>query len=172
MRKKLIILVVIAVSLGGSFFVLSSVLGKNLLKNLSSYTPGYVLKKQKPSATIGETKVFLDIAKTPSEKQKGLSGRTSLAQDEGMLFVWDAPTTPGFWMKDMNFAIDIIWIREGKVIAITGNAQPEPAKPHSELTLYYPPEPVTHVLEVNARFVDEHGIVVGDSVDFSNLQRE
>jgi uncharacterized membrane protein (UPF0127 family) len=163
MRKKLLVLMVIAISLGGAFFILSSLLGANFI-NFAN-TPNYVLKKQKPKATIGKTEVFVDTARTSSEKEKGLSGKKSLQENEGMLFIWDESTTPGFWMKDMNFAIDIIWIREERIVGIEENVQPEPGKKDNELTRYYPSEPITHVLEVKAGFSKVYNIMTGDRVN-------
>ena len=60
---------------------------------------------------VGKT-LQVDLALTDEEKARGLSGRESLDEDEGMLFVFDVPGNYGFWMKDMNFAIDIIWLNE------------------------------------------------------------
>lgn len=169
MRKKLYILIIAALSLGVAFFILSFNLSVNFF-NFTSFSPGYELIEKKPKLIIGETVVFVDIAKTSTEKQKGLSGRDRLDNNEGLLFVWDEPTTPGFWMKDMNFAIDIIWIVDNRVVGIEKDVQPQPGQSDNELVRHYPPEPITHVLEVNAGFSEKHEIGVGDNLEFGNLE--
>ncbi len=124
-------------------------------------------EKFMPSATIAGVKVNLEMAITPAEKAQGLSNRKSLPEDTGMLFVFDNKATPGFWMIDMHFPIDIIWILNDKVIGIAKNAQPELGKRPMDLKRYYPPEAINYVLEVNAGFTDKNGIEVGDSVIFN-----
>jgi len=70
--------------------------------------------------------IKVDLALTEAQREQGLSGRQSLNENEGMLFVFDSPGNYPFWMKDMNFPIDIIWLSEdGSVIYIKKNALPE-----------------------------------------------
>lgn len=88
------------------------------------------------------------IADSAGEREKGLSSQKSLKSDEGILFVFDKSGYYGFWMKEMNFPIDIIWIDENwKVIGINKNLKPE-----SYPKIYYPPKPVKYVLEISAKF--------------------
>src|SRR4051812_1798797 len=54
--------------------------------------------------------VVVDLATTPTTREQGLSGRAALPENHGMLFVFDTPGVYPFWMKDMNFPIDMIWI--------------------------------------------------------------
>src|SRR3989344_4329125 len=58
---------------------------------------------------VGETTVMAEVADTLALQTRGLSGRTSLGEGEGMLFIFDQEGTHGIWMKDMHFAIDIVW---------------------------------------------------------------
>jgi len=105
--------------------------------------------------------VFIEIADTEKERRQGLSERVSLSVGYGLLFIHETRETPSYWMKDMFFPIDIIWIDDGEVIGLTQNAEPEnPAR-----TFYTPPSPVTHVLEVNAGFIEQRGISVGNTID-------
>ena len=68
--------------------------------------------------------IKVELAITPEARARGLSGRQGLTQDEGMLFVFDTPGKYPFWMKDMNFAIDMIWISEdSKVVYIKKDAR-------------------------------------------------
>lgn len=126
----------------------------------------------KPKVYIGETKVYVDIADTPQERQIGLSERKKLGGNEGMLFIFEKEDTrPSFWMEGMNFAIDIIWINDGEVVQIDLNVQrPPPDTPSSELKLYQPYIGIDYVLEVPAGFVKQAGIAVGDAVDLSQIK--
>ena len=77
---------------------------------------------------------------------------------------------PPFWMKDMKFAIDIIWINDSEIVQIDKNVQPPaPNTVDEDLLLYIPSQPIDYVLEVNANFTEENNIKVGDSIDLSSL---
>ena len=126
------------------------------------------------AVVIGKTKVFVDIADTPNERQKGLSGRKSLGKNEGMLFVFESKDTqPAFWMQGMFIPIDIIWINDGVISQLDVNI-PQPKKDtlSSDLPLYKALVPVDYVLEVNAGFVKNRGLAIGDSVDLSGAIAE
>ena len=98
---------------------------------------------------------------------KGLGGRDSLARDRGMLFVFPQVGTHAFWMKDMRFAIDIIWISEDKrVVHLQADAPaPAPDAPDSSLPVYMPGTGAKYVLEVNAGLAAEKGVRVGDTAE-------
>jgi len=123
---------------------------------------------------VGETEISVEIADTFQKRQKGLSERESLAEGEGMLFVFAQENIqPPFWMKEMKFAIDIIWIDDNKIVQINESVLvPEPDTPNSELKFYSPNQPIDYVLEVNAGFVDENNIKIGDDVDLSGINSE
>lgn len=109
-------------------------------------------------------KVKVEIADTTAERKKGLSGRKSLEEDHGMLFSFEGKElTPGFWMKDMLFPLDIIWIKGDEIVKIDKNVA-IPGKKETTFKLYYPPVSVNYVLEVNAGFSDKNKIKVGDTV--------
>ena len=112
---------------------------------------------------IGGVKVLVDVAITKEEHNMGLSFRTSLSENQGMLFVFEYPDTYGFWMKDMNFPIDMIWISEDKkIVSIRENALPE-SYPES----YSPKDKSKYVLEVAAGFSDKNNLKEGDQVTFT-----
>src|SRR3989338_5042145 len=73
-------------------------------------------EKQFFDIRISNVKIKAELADTPEKRALGLSGRETLGNDEGMLFVFDEPNTRQFWMKNMNFALDIIWIDENKKV--------------------------------------------------------
>ncbi len=99
-----------------------------------------------------------EIVATDNDKQRGLGGRKSICTDCGMLFVFDSPNRYSFWMKDMRFALDLLWIMEDKVVFIEKNIPP------SFPGTMNPPADAEQVLELSAGAVDKFGIVVGDSV--------
>lgn len=119
---------------------------------------------------INETKLKVEIADTPTKRSKGLSGRESLGQDEGMLFLFSSSQKHSFWMKGIKFPLDFIWINENEVVDITANAQP-PASDQKDgnLPVYSPKVEVDKVLEVNSGLVERLKIKVGDMIKISNL---
>lgn len=119
-----------------------------------------------PDPTVvvaGSTIIKVDIADTPAKQARGLSYRTSLASDRGMLFIFPRPGPQRFWMNEMNFALDFIWIRDGKVVEVHENIQP-PSQTGGKPVFIVPVEHADSVVEVNAGFIKTHGIKVGDSV--------
>ena len=124
----------------------------------------YFLSYQKslPALTINGVTIGVVLSKTPEERTQGLSERGTLPANEGMLFLFDSTDYHAFWMKDMRFPIDIIWIDESHAIVdIAKNVLPE-----SFPASFIPSKAARYVLEVNANFVDRNGIAIGDSVRF------
>jgi len=117
---------------------------------------------------IGNAVVFVELAQTSEEQAKGLSGRQTLGANSGMLFIFSSPGNYAFWMPEMNFPLDIIWMDGARrVIGVTENAPPLSDK--TKPVLYRPPSPAQYVLEVNAGFARRHGIKVGDEALFKNI---
>src|ERR671921_2143509 len=78
-----------------------------------------------PSVQIKGLKINVSLAETPEQQAKGLSIKNTLNENEGMLFIFDTPKEYSFWMKDMKFPIDIIWISsDNKIVHIEKNLQP------------------------------------------------
>lgn len=111
---------------------------------------------------VGSAAFQVEIAKTPKEQAKGLSGRKSLKEDRGMLFVYEEPKFASFWMKDMLIPLDFIWIREGEVVRIDQNIAPEDYQPPETIT---PKQKIDKVLEVNAGAIERYGIEIGDGIE-------
>lgn len=128
-------------------------------------TPNAALRKVQVS--IGNKTFEVEVANTAIERMRGLSGRDSLGENDGMFFVFDKTSSSyGFWMKDMKFPIDIIWINGGRVIGFSENVVPELGKPAWSLKIYYPPDAVDRVLEVNAGAVKKYDIKIGDQLTY------
>lgn len=125
---------------------------------------------EKSSLRIGTLSIPVEIARTDAERARGLSGRMVLPENEGMLFVFERAGMYQFWMPEMRFPIDILWIENGKVVGITPNISNEfdPKNP----MIYSPPSPVRSVLEVNAGFAEKHGIRLEDAVALPYLFRK
>ena len=105
--------------------------------------------------------VSVTVVDSPDTRQKGLSRHPGLAENEGMFFVFNAPEILSFWMKDMLFAIDIIWISsDWRIVDITKNITPE-----TYPDTFSPAMPVQYVLEVSAGFVDANNVKIGQSVE-------
>lgn len=103
-----------------------------------------------------------ETAKDPATQARGLSGRLSLANNHAMLFEFDTSDKHCFWMKDMFFSLDIIWLDEQKRVVYTQeNLSPE-TYPNS----YCPPESARYVVEVKAGTVAEAGLKLGDHINF------
>ncbi|TSC77657.1 MAG: hypothetical protein G01um101424_280 [Parcubacteria group bacterium Gr01-1014_24] len=119
---------------------------------------------------IAGQNIKVELALTEREQEKGLSGRSGLEEDKGMLFVFsaqggfasggDKANHPRFWMKDMNFAIDIIWIGEDlRIVYIKKDARPE-----SYPETFGSDQNSKYVLEVIAGFADKNNLKKGDRV--------
>lgn len=117
--------------------------------------------------SIGTMNVAAKVASKASDRKKGLSNLESLPLGEGLLFVFETPGSYAFWMKDVKFAIDIIWLDENKrVVDWAVNVPPEPDRDKDELTLYRPRSEALYVLEINAGLLQLHNVQIGDLANF------
>lgn len=145
---------------------------KHLVFNNDGTTPtatvNNTIKPDIPYVQIKDIKIPVEIVETPAEVQKGLSGRTSLDASSGMLFVFTQADYYRFWMPDMYFPIDIIWINNNNIVDISHSVSNkfDPAKPK----FYLPAKKTNYVLEVNAEFSKKNNIKIGDSVFLNNVK--
>lgn len=117
------------------------------------------------SVTIGGSIVRTVIADSPAERERGLSGRRGLAPDEGMLFVFPQTGRYSFWMKDMLFPIDIVWISEtGMIVDIASSVAPE-----TYPSAFTSQGPARYVLELPAGFTTVHHVRIGDYTELKAL---
>mgnify|MGYP001616570230 FL=1 len=113
-----------------------------------------------PMVIAGRVSLTVELARTPEQQIRGLSGRPGLKSGNGMLFVYDRPQPVSIWMKDMRFPLDIVWIRDGRIVKIEKNAPPlTPAGPERIYAAM-----ADLVLEVPAGFTGRKRIRVGDMV--------
>ena len=137
-----------------AIFALVSVFA--LIKNSDLLNP--------PKAVLGERSFTVALADEPAEQMKGLSGKEKLNKDRGMLFIFEKPDLYSFWMKEMKFPLDIIFIRDGKIVKIYHDV-PAPKNDES-LPVYQTPLPSDKVLEINAGLSRQYGFKEGQSVEF------
>lgn len=128
-----------------------------------------LLSGQNATAKIKDTQFKVQVANTPKEKETGLSGKNSLPKDQGMLFLFDKTDYYSFWMKNMKFSIDIIFLEKNKIVTIHHNVQP-PKSPDESLSIYKPSAPADMVFEINGGISKEKNFQEGDTVTFTNLK--
>jgi uncharacterized membrane protein (UPF0127 family) len=131
-------------------------------QSLASKTPQAQTKLElrSPRLLINNKEIILEVSDTQATRDLGLSNRESLPEDHAMLFVFDEPGMYGFWMKDMHFSIDMVFLDENfRVITIASNVAPE-TFPEA----FLPKVPAKYVLEFNAGFAEKHNIVEGTQI--------
>lgn len=144
------------------FVVLISVFSRGQLqKDIGVFKDSDV---EKVRVSIGQSVLIAEIAYNNALMERGLGGRAYLQNDEAMIFNFDEPGFYGFWMKDMNFPIDIIWIDANKKIVFVK----EGAEPSSFPEVFMSNYPAKFVLEVNAGFCSKNKVKIGDEVNFLN----
>lgn len=121
--------------------------------------------------TVDGVTFNVEIASTMLDQTRGLSFRTSLGANDGMIFLFGSGSTQTFWMKDMNFALDMIWISGNTVAGFSQNVPaPAPGAQLWQLPIYSSPANVDKVLEVNAGTVAKYNIKVGDTVTIGKAE--
>lgn len=140
-----------------------------------------------PSARHGFARVELkgahllvEVVRDPAAHAKGLSERSSIPELGGMLFLFDKPDHYSMWMKDMRFAIDIFWVRNGIVVDLEEEVAPPsrdgmspprqsglPSRGQSFLPIYRPDMPADMVLETRAGVAKKYRITIGDGIRIS-----
>lgn len=121
-----------------------------------------------PTVKIGEHIVKLEVATTDVEIQRGLMFRTSLADDAGMVFLFRPPRPVNFWMYNCLIHLDMLFVKDGKIVKIFENVPPCKSKDYHDCPTYPPGEGilVSEVIEVKGGYAKEHGVKEGDNVSF------
>lgn len=120
---------------------------------------GFFENSRRQKLIVGGEVFVVEVARSKNEREKGLSGKRELCSDCGMLFEFPKPGKYGFWMKDMNFPLDFVWILDSRVVYVNKNI----AKDFSEVI--FPPIEIDKVLEIPAGMLDKQGIEIGDEVE-------
>jgi uncharacterized membrane protein (UPF0127 family) len=100
---------------------------------------------EKKMIRAGDCEFEVELALSPTQHYRGLSNRDDLKNDEGMLFIFDKEQDKSFVMRDMNFPLDIIFIRDFRVVNLYQNLSPEGPQPTKS---YHSGSPVDAVLEI------------------------
>ena len=168
-KKNIYILAIITLVL--VVFCLFFIKNENKGGQASTWRPGLQVTKALPQnlnankisfVKIAGQKLKVDLAITTEEQERGLSGRKDIKDDVGMLFIFQNSSKNFFWMKEMNFPIDMIWIDENfQVLYIEKNAKPE-----SYPETFGPNKNSKYVLEVKANFSEKNNLKVGEKVEF------
>lgn len=157
MKKVLIVYGLLVIVIIGIVFLRFR--GINLLPNIGGGNA---------TATIKEQEFKVEVADDDKERAKGLSDRNSLDKDRGMVFVFEKKGNYGFWMRNVKFPLDLIYISDNKITDIFKNAEPK-SENDENIPIFTPENEANFVLEINGGLSDEYGFTVGDEVVFSGI---
>lgn len=115
------------------------------------------------TAIVGGVELQIEFAKTDEARSAGLSKYAEIADDFGMVFVFERPGKHGFWMKDMHFPIDIVWIGQDMAIVHIERG----VSPDSYPSIFRPSADAAYVLETKAGFSQKQNLKIGDRIFFS-----
>lgn len=114
------------------------------------------------TVTINNHQLSAQVAETPQERESGLSGKACIANNQAMLFIFDKPDNYPFWMRDMKFSLDIVWVSpDKKIIEIQKNIAPQ-TYPES----FVNSNPAKYVMEVAAGEADVLNLQTGDQISY------
>ena len=122
-----------------------------------------------PTVKLGNEEVKLEVAQTDAEIQQGLMYRTALPETQGMVFLFNPPRPVAFWMYHCFINLDMVFIKDGKIIKISHDVPPCKSTDPNQCPRY-PSEgevEVSHVIELAGGFCERHGVKEGDSVTFN-----
>lgn len=161
MKNKVLISVIgIIVLLGLGLVILNSV--DQPLDQLSQLKS--ISDHSQVEINLGDQQLSVEVVNTPESIVQGLSGRTEMGS-HGMLFVLPEKGQPQFWMKEMRFDLDLVWIADSQIVEITGRVpKPESQILPGQLPRYLPQESVDMVLEIEAGQADDWQLQVGDDL--------
>lgn len=114
-----------------------------------------------PSVCVDQDCVIVEVVDTPAERQLGLMNRSKLAEDAGMLFVFEEMGIHSFWMKKTLIPLDAIWIGDNLHVMEIQTMVPCTQEP---CPVYTPTLPAKYVLEVNAGWAEKNGVGPGELV--------
>lgn len=159
-EKKVIYLLLLLVCIGVSTYGYYCVLEK-----VCKSAPIERIVRGEREITLPKGVVYAEVADTEASRTKGLSGRSGLKENEGLLFVFDHPGKYGFWMKDMLFAIDIIWIAEdGTVVHIEREVSPSSYFEVDPPQTFANKPDAKYVLELASGVSAKYGVYLGTKV--------
>jgi uncharacterized membrane protein (UPF0127 family) len=124
-------------------------------------TNSFLQAMEKIEISINDKKLIAEVAKTQEEKNLGLMNRSSLGENEGMLFVFEKPRRVGFWMKDTSIPLDIAYLNaEGVILEIYHLI------PYSRSSVQSKSDQICYALEVNKDWFSKNGFKIGEKIKF------
>ncbi len=108
----------------------------------------------------------LEVARTPSERARGLMERANLPQEDAMLFVFEAEEYRAFWMKNTLIPLDILFLDARGVVVDVQTMYPQIEATDGALKVYRSAQPARYALEMNAGLTESLGIAPGTQVLF------
>lgn len=119
-----------------------------------------VIEGKSAALKVNGAVIIAEIVREQEDLQRGLSGRESLPEGEGLLFDFGYSGRWGIWMKDMNFPIDIVWLdEEMKILTVKTSVAPD-----TYPEVFYPTSEARYVLEIPSGTVEKYRIEVGNRV--------
>lgn len=163
MKKKFSLYVLAAIaSLAIAWLVVSSV-NSDKVKLGAKIDPEYA----RQGIMLGGKAFTALVANTDMLRDRGLGDRDGLMQDQAMLFTFDREDKYAFWMKDMRFSIDMLWLdRDLNIVWAEKSVSPD-SYPH----VFVPPKPALYVVETNAGVADALHIKVGNKATFFSVEK-
>jgi uncharacterized membrane protein (UPF0127 family) len=153
MKKEILSLGVLIISAAGLYLLSTTMTPNEIAEHTFSFA-GQVIE--------------VELADDSIERTRGLSGRDSLKEGTGLLFVFDEPGQYGFWMKDMNFPIDILWFNEEKqLVGATKDISPD-TFPET----FYPEEQILYALETNVGEFTQLDDFIGQTFELSTVKSD
>lgn len=135
---------------------------KNDLGNQTKFYSTFCGDYKEGEVKIGKNSLLVYIADDKCKKDLGLSGKETLDNEEGMMFIFEKLGKYPFWMKDMKFSIDILWINDNfKVVGIEKNVSPK-----SYPKTYGNNYPALYVLETQNGYLEKNNIKLGQKINF------
>lgn len=129
----------------------------------TNHTPLADNTLEAPYLVIDGRIIELELADTTAKRTQGLSDRESLCENCGMLFVFQKKQVQSFWMKNMNFPLDIVWIDEDIIMDISKELPPEGESPQN---IYTSNKPVDKVLELNSGYSEKYNLKIGTKITY------
>ena len=127
----------------------------------------YLQKNKQPEICLKSNCYFVEIARTQTERERGLMDRNNLGKNEGMLFINEKEGIYPFWMKNVLIPLDIIWFNKSKEVVFMAIGA-EPCK--DECQLIYPDQNAQYILEVNSGEINRMNLQLGNKAEF-NIDR-
>ncbi len=172
-------LVIAAATSGTAIFYFSNLTPSNFFLSVSNELANFLAGPMHSAAqdqyvktmvTAKNITLVVDLALTPDQQSRGLSGRERMSENQGMLFVMQSPGRHGFWMKEMKFPLDIFWLdAKGRAVYLKQNLQP--CLTILNCPTYTPDTDSRYVLETVAGFSQRHAITKGTQFNFRLPER-